>query len=254
MKKRRLKLKKKNLFILILSIIFIFSTINIVLFIIDTNKNNKVNKDIIKDVLIDDNTIVGTKDNKIDFEKLFSINKDTKGWIRYNSDKVNYPIVQSNDNSYYLKRSFDGNKNQAGTIFMDYRNKSFNDKNVVLFGHAMTDDSMFGSLRDVFKKDFFDKKSNNYIKILDTNNQKLTYQIFSYYVIEKEEYYITTSFNTESEFIAFINTISKRSYKKFNINVTKDDNILTLSTCSGTGNTTKRKVIHAKLIKTESNY
>lgn len=256
MKKRKLKLKKDNFLILILNTILIVSTINIILFLVDIKTNNGDNKKIIKDVTLDNKHIDKNNNKKndnnskeIDFNKLLSINEDTKGWIKYNNDKINYPIVQSNDNSYYLKKSFNGKTNQSGTIFMDYRNKSFSDKNVVIFGHAMTDGSMFGSLKDVFKKDFFNNKENNYIKIIDTNNQKFTYQIFSYYIIEKEEYYITTSFNNDSSFNKFINTISKRSYKNFKIKVTKNDNILTLSTCSGTGNTTKRKVVHAKLIK-----
>ena len=227
MKKRKLKLKKDNFLILILSAILIVSTIDIILFLVDIKTNNDNNKKIIEDVTIDNKHIDKNNNKKnnnnkeINFNKLLSINEDTKGWIKYNNDKINYPIVQSNDNSYYLKKSFDGKTNQSGTIFMDYRNKSFNDKNVVIFGHAMTDGSMFGSLKDVFKKGFFDNKENNYIKVIDTDNQKFTYQIFSYYIIEKEEYYITTSFDNDSS----------------------------LSTCSGTGNTTKRKVVHAKLIK-----
>ena len=132
---------------------------------------------------------------------------------------------------------------------MDYRNKSFDDKNVVLFGHSMLDKTMFGSLHDVFKKDFFNTKENNYIQIINTDNEILTYQIFSYYIIEKEEYYITTSFNSDSEFKKFIDTIKKRSYKNFKIDVTTSDKILTLSTCSGTGETSKREVIHAKRVE-----
>ena len=132
---------------------------------------------------------------------------------------------------------------------MDYRNTSFNDKNVVLFGHAMLDDTMFGSLQDIFKNDFFDTKENNYIQIYNKDNELLTYQIFSYYIIEKEEYYITTSFNSDSDFNKFIDTITRRSYKKFDVEVFTSDNILTLSTCSGTGGTSKRKVVHAKRVE-----
>lgn len=79
-------------------------------------------------------------------------NKDTKGWIRYNSNKINYPIVQAKDNDYYLDKNFYKKYNQAGSIFMDYRNNSFNDKNVVLYGHSMLDNLMMGSLKDLFEK------------------------------------------------------------------------------------------------------
>ncbi len=247
MKKRRLKLRVKRILFLLLIMVFLFSTIKVLLFLKDLNVNKNDNKKL-EDEVVD--TTVNNEETitRIDFDKLFSINNDTVGWIKFNEDKINNPIVKTKDNSFYLNHAFDKSKNQAGTIFMDYRNLSFDDKNVVLFGHAMLDNTMFGSISDVFDKDFFEKKDNNYIEIINTNNETLTYQIFSYYVIEKEEYYITTSFNDENDFATFIDTIKKRSYKDFNIDVTTTDYILTLSTCSGVGNTTKRKVIHAKRI------
>ena len=247
MKKRRLKLRVKRILFLLLIIAFLFSTIKVLLFLKDLNVNKNDNKKL-EDEVVDTTVNNEEKVTRIDFDKLFSINNDTVGWIKFNEDKINNPIVKTKDNSFYLNHAFDKSKNQAGTIFMDYRNLSFDDRNVVLFGHAMLDNTMFGSISDVFDKDFFEKKDNNYIEIINTNNETLTYQIFSYYVIEKEEYYITTSFNDENDFATFIDTIKKRSYKNFNIDVTTTDYILTLSTCSGVGNTTKRKVIHAKRI------
>ena len=171
------------------------------------------------------------------------------GWINYNSNKIDYPIVKSSDNEYYLNRTFEKSYNQAGSIFMDYRNKSFDDKNVVLYGHAMKDNTMFGSLKDIFNKGFFDIDDNNYIRVTDTNNTEITYKIFSYYIIESEEYYITTSFDSDDSFKSFVNTLIKRSYRDFNVEVSSDDNILTLSTCYGSTGTSKRKVIHAKRLK-----
>lgn len=246
MKKR--KFKVKNILLILFVVVFLFSTTKIILFLFDSHNNKKETKELIQDVInieIEEEKEVF----KIDFEKLLSINNDTIGWIRFNQDKVNNPIVHTRDNSYYLKRSFEKKSNQAGEIFMDYRNTSFNDKNVVLFGHAMLDDTMFGSLQDIFKNDFFDTKENNYIQIYNKDNELLTYQIFSYYIIEKEEYYITTSFKSDSDFNKFIDTITKRSYKKFDVEVFTNDNILTLSTCSGTGGTSKRKVVHAKRVE-----
>lgn len=246
MKKR--KFKVKNILLILFIVVFLFSTTKIVLFLFDLRNNKNETKELIQNVInieIEEEKEVF----KIDFEKLLSINSDTIGWIRFNQDKVNNPIVHTSDNSYYLKRSFEKKSNQAGAIFMDYRNTSFNDKNVVLFGHAMLDDTMFGSLQDIFKNDFFDTKENNYIQIYNKDNELLTYQIFSYYIIEKEEYYITTSFKSDSDFNKFIDTITKRSYKKFDVEVFTNDNILTLSTCSGTGGTSKRKVVHAKRVE-----
>lgn len=128
---------------------------------------------------------------------------------------------------------------------MDYRNNSFEDKNVVLYGHAMLDDTMFGSLQDIFQDGFFDDNENNIIQIMTKDNVLLEYQVFSYYIIKKEEYYITTSFKSSNDFYNFIDTLTRRSYQKFDIEVSTKDNILTLSTCHGTGGTTLRKVLHA---------
>ncbi len=245
---KKIKFKTKNILLILFIVVFLFSTTKIVLFLLDSNKNKNDTKELIQNVISID--IEEEKEVfKIDFEKLLSINSDTIGWIRFNQDKINNPIVHTKDNTYYLKRSFEKESNQAGTIFMDYRNESFNDRNVVLFGHSMLDDTMFGSLQDIFKNEFFDKKENNYIQIYNKDNELLTYQIFSYYIIEKEEYYITTSFKSDSDFNKFIDTITRRSYKKFDIEVSTSDNILTLSTCSGTGGTSKRKVVHAKRVE-----
>ncbi|MDR0912333.1 MAG: class B sortase [Methanobrevibacter sp.] len=243
------KLKIKNIILILLVIVFIFSISRIILLCLDLNKNNRNSKKLIDQVVnieIDEET----KEEviKIDFDNLTSINSDTVGWIKYNQDKINYPIVQANDNSYYLKKAFDKSYNQVGSIFMDYRNNSFDDKNVVLFGHAMIDGSMFGTLKDLFQNNFFDNVENNYIQIINKDNVILTYQIFSYYIIEKEEYYITTSFNNDNDFNGFVNTIKNRSYKNFDVNVSINDYILTLSTCSGMGGSSERKVIHAKRI------
>lgn len=250
--KKKLKLKTNSIIFSILVLVFLFAISKIIIFAVDLNTNKNDNKKLIDEVIEEKlpEEILGKDTEKINFNKLLSINADTVGWIKFNQDKVNNPIVHTNDNSYYLNHSFYKKKNQAGTIFMDHRNHSFNDKNVVLFGHSMIDDTMFGSLQDVFKKDFFNNENDsNIIQLINKNNEVLNYQIFSYYIIEKEEYYITTSFKNKSEFKKFIKTIKKRSYKAFDIDVNENDNLLTLSTCSGTAGTSKRMVIHATRTK-----
>lgn len=250
--------KNKTLYIIILVsliVIFLADFPKVYTYVKDMNANNKLKVFLLNDV-IDVKLDVNNKEQMlVDFEKLINMNKDTVGWIKFNDGKINYPIVQSTDNDYYLDKSFDGKKNQNGSIFMDYRNKAFNDRNTVLFGHSMLDGSMFGSLRDVFKDNFFKKEENNYIKIYTKEEGEITYQIFSYYITDAEDYYITTSFE-DRDFEIFINNIKRRSEKDFNVDVGLDDKILTLSTCYGTGGTSKRKVVHAKRItpSSEINY
>lgn len=222
-------------------------------FYIDLESNNHFNEKLIDDVL---NTELSANEEDqelkekltVDFDKLLNMNSDTKGWIRFNDNKVNNPLVQTNNNNFYLDHSFQKNKNSLGTLFLDHRNKSLEDQNVVIFGHNAVDDSMFGSLVNIFEKDFFDKEEHKIIEIIDLKEESHKYEIFSYYVIEKEEYYITTSFVEDKEFQEFINTIKKRSIRNFNTTLSTKDKILTLSTCNGNGGTTKRTVIHAKKI------
>ncbi len=238
-----MKKPNKTLYIIIflcLIIIFLGSASKLFNYLKDMSTNNKLQKTIISDVVT---TSLDTNEMQIDFTKLALMNEDAVGWINFNNNKINYPIVQAQDNDYYLNRSFDKKYNQNGSIFVDSRNNLFNDQNTVIYGHSMLDGSMFGSLREVFKDGFFDNKDNNYISIY-TKEGKMIYQIFSYYVIEAEDYYITTSFNS-SEFLEFIDTLKSRSEKDFDVNITEEDKIITLSTCYGTGGTSKRKVVHA---------
>lgn len=182
----------------------------------------------------------------INFAALSERNKDIRGWLICNDRIVNNPVVQANDNSYYLRHSFMNRENRAGCIFMDYRNTSFEDKNVVIYGHNTTDRTMFGSLKDILEDSFWEEKERDRIYLVDTDNCLRVYQIFSCYVVENETYYITTSFESGEAYEDFLRTIKERSQRECSVDVTKEDNILTLSTCYGRAGTKKRLAIHAK--------
>lgn len=230
---------KKKILLIILTVISIFSFAKIIIYYINSYQNKKANQELIeKSIEKIDNK------HKINYSKIN--NEDVVGWIIMNQNKINYPILKSNDNNFYLTRDYNKKHNQSGSIFMDYRNNDFKDKNTVIYGHSMLDGTMFGSLREMFKKGYFDTKNNNYIKIYDLNSKEITYQIFSYYIIDTENYYITTTFTTEEQYKLFIDKITKRSYKNFNIKIDTTDQILTLSTCSSNN---KRKVLHAVKLK-----
>lgn len=230
---------KKKILLIILTIIAIFSFIKIIIYYINSYQNKKTNQELIeKSIEKIDNKF------KINYSKIN--NEDVVGWIIMNQNKINYPILKSNDNDFYLTRDYNKKHNQSGSIFMDFRNNDFKDKNTVIYGHSMLDGTMFGSLREMFKKGYFDTKNNNYIKIYDLNSKEITYQIFSYYIIDTENYYITTTFTTEEQYKIFIDKITKRSYKNFNIKIDTTNQILTLSTCSSNN---KRKVLHAVKLK-----
>lgn len=241
-----------NILLVIFILIFVFSVVRISVFLIEVNGNKKMNERLVKDVIkvekvVADDEEVEVQKLTVDFDSLLNINKDIKGWIIFNDEKVNYPILQSNDNNYYLTHTFDKKKNSLGAIFMDYRSSSLGARNVVLYGHNGISGAMFGSLKDVLKNNYFDKEENRIIKVLDVDNNIRNYEIFSVYTINKESYYITTSFDDDQEYEKFLNTIKDRSIVRFDSDLSDVENVLTLSTCHGAAGTSRRLVIHAKL-------
>lgn len=186
---------------------------------------------------------------EVDFDELLSKNKDTVAWIKVNNTKVNYSVLQSDDNEYYLKHDFNKRYNAAGWVYADFRgNFKYFGNNTVLYGHNMINKSMFGSLTWCLKKSWYTKEENHYIKI-STPYSNTVWKIFSIYTIKPEVYYLMTYFNNDEEHQEFIDTIHGRSIYDFNTDVNHEDKVLTLSTCSDDG--TKRVVIHAKMIKVE---
>ena len=101
---------------------------------------------------------------KVDFESLWDLNEDIVAWIYCPNTKINYPIVQSYDNDYYLYRLLDGSWNVNGTIFMDYRNDSdFSDNNTLIYGHHMKTGAMFGEVINYKWQSFYDEHPCMYI-------------------------------------------------------------------------------------------
>lgn len=186
---------------------------------------------------------------QVDFAALQERNEDIRGWLVCSGLAVNNPVVQAQDNSYYLRHSFMEKENRAGCIFMDYRNVSFEDQNVVIYGHNTTDGSMFGSLKEVLEDSFWEEKESGLIYLADTDNRLRVYQIFSFYVVENETYYITTAFESGEAYESFLKTIKGRSRRECGVAVTKEDHILTLSTCYGRAGSKKRLAIHAREVE-----
>jgi sortase, srtB family len=264
-------MKKKKLFMNILMVIFIllfcYSIFKIINWKKDSDNTNKELNDMHENVGIKestDNTEIveqqesPKKDNPywnyikmslidVDFSKLKSTNEDIIGWITVNGTNINYPFVQTDNNTYYLDHSFNKKKNDAGWLFLDYRNNLLNNKNSIIYAHNRKDKTMFGSLSNTLKKSWFNETNNHIIKV-STEKENDLYQIFSIYHIPTSTDYLETDFKDDNEFIEFVNLIKNRSIYKFNTEVNTKDKILTLSTCYRSN---EKLVVHAKLIKYE---
>ena len=273
MKKKKRTLKLKNLlFILVIITLIIILTIsifNIIKWKLDSNKTNEEINNIQKNINVEevedtDNTEIVEpveeipKENpywdyikmnmlNVDFSELKKINNNVKGWIQVNGTNINYPFVQANDNKYYLTHSFDKSWNSAGWLFLDYRNNYTNNKNTIIYAHGRTDKTMFGSLKKVLSNEWLNN-SNNYIIKISTEKENSLWQIFSIYHIPTTSDYLQTNFESDSEYLDFLNMLLTRSAYNFNTSISSNDNILTLSTCY---NNSDKMVVHAKLIKKE---
>lgn len=226
-------------------LIMIFTGIKILIWIKDNIQNNKNAESISNYIEIDEKTESIEKYN-IDFESLKQTNSETIAWIKVNGTSIEYPIVKTNNNDYYMTHSFDKTKNSAGWVFMDYRDKfDGTDKNMVIYAHNRRDGSMFGTLKNILSEDWQNNEENLIIPFI-TSNGKEEYRVFSVYKIENEDYYITTNFETNNKFQSFIDTIKSRSWKNFDVYIGTEDQILTLSTCAD--NNKYRVVLHAKKI------
>lgn len=181
----------------------------------------------------------------VNFDELIRKNPDTVGWIKINNTKVNYPVVQSNDNVYYLNHAFNRTINSSGWIYADFRD-NFNNfgKNTIIYGHNLTNRTMFGSLVETQKAYWYTNPDNRYIKI-STPSSNSVWLIFSTYTTDPVTDYLKTNFDSDS-FNTFLSTIKNRSIYNFGVNVDGGDKILTLSTCNDAG--TKRIVVHAKMV------
>ena len=242
--------KKTNIISIILLFIFIillfYSGTKIVIWYMNNQNNKKISDEIAEFVTVDETKEDNEEKYVVDFEKLKEKNSDIVAWLKVNGTNIETTVVKTTNNDYYLTHNFNKEYNSAGWIFADYKNKvDGTDKNLVIYGHNMRDDSMFGSLKWVINEDWYNNEDNKYITLI-TENETQVYEVFSVYQTEKEDYYIQTNFDTEKEFNTFAQTIKKRSKKDFNVDVNKEDNILTLSTCAN--NNKYRVVLHAKKI------
>lgn len=182
----------------------------------------------------------------IDFNALKQVNQDVVAWIMVDGTSVNYPIVQTGDNDYYLNHDIVKSPKASGWTFMDFRNDpNLEDSNTIFYGHNLLNKTAFGSLGTVFTDNWV-RSSNHYI-IVKTESVSHVYEVFSRYIIEPEVYYLQTNFYNSTSYQQFLDTIKGRTNYDFGVSVTSSDKIITLSTCADDNK--GRKVIHAKLIQ-----
>ena len=186
-----------------------------------------------------------TNIDDINFTELSRVNSDVVAWLIVDSTNINYPIVKTSDNDFYLNHNFNKINDSNGWTFMDYRNSgNMDDENTIFYGHNLMNKTSFGSISSIFTDKWF-KKSNHSIVVV-TANGRFTYKIFSVYYSEPDSSYLQTNYNDSEQYLEFLNMLKSKSKYNFKEELNVNDKIITLSTC--TDDNKGRKVVHAKLI------
>ncbi len=184
--------------------------------------------------------------NLKDFKKL---NNDTVGFLSIYGTQINYPVVKTNDNSFYLNHSFKKGENGAGWVFMDYRNDPENlNKNTIIYAHSNLDKTMFGSLSSILNPEWFKNEDNGILSF--ANSTGITHwKIFSVYTIPAESKYIQTAFSNDEEYRIWAKEMAERSRYNLGYRFSENEKIITLSTCYDNIRNL-RLVVHAKYLGT----
>ena len=221
------------IFLLLFIVIFIYSAINLFIWLKSNIELEKNEKEIFSQV----QTVVDGEENKIqiDFGKLATINQDVKAWIYIENTNINYPILQADNNDFYLKKDINKNYSSCGSIFLDCdSNSDFSEKNTIIYGHNLLNGKMFADLQKVVKGEL-----GNNIKIeIYMPEQNIEYEVFSAYTGEA---------NIEMKTDKSFEEILQKSQLEFEYDTNiKENNIITLITC---GSNSENRIVVSGLRK-----
>lgn len=170
----------------------------------------------------------------VDWKALKNVNPDVQGWLYQKGTVINYPVVQGTDNDTYLHTRFDKQWSGGGTLFVDCRmEKDFKGFNSIIYGHHMKDGSMFRSIRGYTKEDgYYDKHKTLELATPHGNYHLVVFSAFITKATDEDTYKMTYD---EAEKQAYIDRAWERSelpITKDSVDVTKNDRLVTLSTCA----------------------
>lgn len=236
--------------------VFLFSAYKLISIYSEYHKGDKEYESIANEVIVIQTTEEGKEPQeesqqeiqshvllKVDFDKLQKINKDVVGWIQFDEPKkISYPVVKGADNDKYLKTTFEGKQNSAGTIFMDEVNAGdFSDRNTFIYGHNMKNGSMFGQLRKFKTKDYYEQ--NRYFYIYTPDGKEVKYQIFAVCIVEDTSRSYTRFYNSDEEYMDYLNYLKSIARYDTGVELTADSKIVSLSTCTNVSDT-QRLLVH----------
>ena len=186
----------------------------------------------------------------IDLDQVREINRDVIGWIYFENEDISYPILYSGDDTTYLRKTLTGTSATAGSIFLEGKNNpNLQDAHSIIYGHNMKNLSMFGKLKFYNRdEEYYDK--HRYFQIF-TDDAVYRYEIFAYGTVDEYDEIYSVWHESGDGFAEFIDKIYKKSMRVTNVEATKEDKLVTLSTCS-TSSDDYRFVVNAVITDSHS--
>lgn len=172
-----------------------------------------------------------------EYENLNAQNSDFAGWLTIPGTNIDYPVLQTTDNDYYLTKDFDKNSNSNGSLFVDYRSDILNSTtNTIIYGHNMKSGAMFGGLKYFLDEGYF---NDHRVLTFNTKYQHRQYEILavglsevSYQDEDDYRYYDFIHAENQEQWQEFVDNVgSKAIYGSLDA-LRPTDKILTLSTCN----------------------
>ena len=169
----------------------------------------------------------------INFDEMKQQYPDVVGWLKMDDLDINYPIVQTTNNDYYLYRDATGAQSIDGAIFLDYRNNSFSDDlHSLIYGHNMLDGSMFGTLQKYIDEKFYLDGKGTFSIYTPTGAYQ--YKIFAVQVVDANDGAYTVGYKTAAVYDAFTRSLKEGSIYDTGVELGSLDHVVTLSTCTDT--------------------
>lgn len=171
---------------------------------------------------------------------------NTVGWLQSPNTRIDNPVMQTTDNTFYLTHNYKGEQSRGGSIFLDYRNDAdLSQQHTIFYGHVLRNETMFGSLQKYSEQSYaIEHPTFKY----ETVKEQFELQVFAAYKTTTDFYYIQTEFEGD-EFSNFLQTIQAKSVIKMPVEVNATNHIVTFSTCTTSSNDKERFVVHAKVVK-----
>lgn len=189
------------------------------------------------------------------FYQHYALNQDFVGWLTIEGKNISLPIVQGDDNDYYLYRDFYGQDTDYGNPFLDYRNTIVEpfDQNTIIYGHYMRDEMIFSSLKEYRSISGFQESP---VIEFDTLYRDTKWKVYAVYQTNADPAddngyvfdYLYTNFPSEESFESFIEAVDERKLYTTGVDINSSDKIITLSTCSYNYDS-ERLVVVARLVR-----